>query len=276
MLDITVRRMAFEFPDDLDTVFIEGEPEDSYTHIALSLLMPYIEPYLIRTMKAAREHVTDPRLARDLSAFILQEGQHFQQHRRFNAIFRDRGFDRLPELEADVAADYERFSAEMPLAFNLAYAEGFEALTTAMGIFFLESDHSAWHPRALDLFTWHLVEELEHRTVAFEVFQHLVGDYTKRLRWGAFAQRHLIDFTTRVARYMVDASPEVIERHGGIRAHRARVRRLSWRMLVHVLPRLLRTHAPWYTPHDLRLPQGIEALAQRYTEQASHVVRASR
>ncbi len=46
MHDIKVRRMEFEFSEDLDPVFIEGAPEESYATIGFSLLLPYFEPYL--------------------------------------------------------------------------------------------------------------------------------------------------------------------------------------------------------------------------------------
>ena len=59
MHDITFRRIEFDFPDEIEPVFIAGQPEESYSLIAFSLLLPYLEPYLIRTMNAAKKHVTD-------------------------------------------------------------------------------------------------------------------------------------------------------------------------------------------------------------------------
>jgi len=157
---ITVRRMAFEFPADLDAVFISGQPEESYSNIALSLLLPYLEPYLIRTMRAAKPRVSDPELAGALDKFVAQEGQHYRQHARFNAVFRERGFAGLAPLEAELAADYERFTKTKSLRFNLAFAEGFEAFTTAMTLVAIEIDTSSWHRAVHDLFFWHLLEEL--------------------------------------------------------------------------------------------------------------------
>lgn len=269
---IPIRRMTFEYPDDLGTVFITGEPEDSWANLGLSLLLPYLEPYLIRSMKAARRHVTDERLRADLGAFVLQEGQHFQQHRRFNDHFHGPGLEGLAALEAEVAAEYERWSEEKPLAFHLAYAEGFEALTSATAIWFLEQDRSAWHPEVLRLFEWHLVEELEHRNVAFEVYEHVIGDWPNRVRVGWFAQWHLLGFMQRVVDHLAEALPEVIEAHGGRRAHRVRMMRLQRRLFGVLLPRMIRSHTPWYTPHDLAVPPVLEALSARYSAQADHVM----
>ena len=97
---ITIRRMNFSFPDGIDPVVVEGHPEESYFYVGLSLLLPYLEPYLIRSMRAARGHVTDPALAADLDLFNGQEGQHYRQHTLFNQAVRLQGFTGLAALEA--------------------------------------------------------------------------------------------------------------------------------------------------------------------------------
>ena len=50
---ITVRRMPFEFDGDIDPLIVPGNPEQSFAMVAGSLLLPHLEPYLIRSMKAA-------------------------------------------------------------------------------------------------------------------------------------------------------------------------------------------------------------------------------
>ena len=130
MLDtITVRQMPFEFPDEIDPVFIEDDHEQSFAFIAGSLLLPYLEPYLIRSVKAAEKHVTDPKVLEGLKGFAAQEGQHYRMHMKFNAAVRRSGFPGLDALEKELSDDYKRFTKTKSLRFNLAYAEGFEALT---------------------------------------------------------------------------------------------------------------------------------------------------
>jgi predicted metal-dependent hydrolase len=268
---IPLRRIRFTYPKDLDAVFIEGDPEFSFVAVALSLALPYLEPYLIRTMNAARPHVTEPELQKQLREFSLQEGQHYQQHRRFNESLRAQGFDALPALEAALAEDYERFSARASLSFNLAYAEGFEALTTSMALRMCELDRSGWQPEVRALFEWHLLEEVEHRCVAFDVYEHVCGNYLNRVRVGSFAQRHLLSFMLRAWRVMVDASTERIEALGGRRAHRRRTVRLVRRLFAPLLPRVVRTHLPWYTPHRLVIPATFSDLAAQFDARADRV-----
>ena len=269
MQDITVRQMDFQFPDGMDPVVIPGEPEQSYGIVGLSLLLPYLEPYLIRTMKEAKKVVTDPELRADLEKFSAQEGQHYQQHIRFNNVIREWGFPRLEEFENALDADYRRFSETKSLRWNLAYAEGFEAFTTAGARFSFETGgNDGMHPAAADLFAWHLIEEFEHRTVAFDVYAHVCGSYPYRLLVGTYGQWHMGRWIGRVARYMTQQDERMETEYGGIEASKARRRAQLEPMRKHLLPKLLRTYLPSYTPHDIEMTRELKLMAKHYSRMA--------
>lgn len=266
--DITVRRMDFRFPDEIELDFSRGKPELSFGLIGLSLLLPYLEPYLIRTMKKARERITDPDLLADVENFSAQEGQHYRQHIRFNRALRLSGCSGLEDLEKKLEEDYLRFSRTRSLRFNLAYAEGFEALTTAFALFSLEGpDELLGHSPGEELLRWHAIEELEHRTVAFDVYEHVFGGYFYRLFVGLFAQWHFLRFVRRTVRDMKESSPDILARHGG-REGRRRRRRTDSDVIRRFLPRVLKTYLPWYTPHDIVLSDDLRAATVRQTEHA--------
>lgn len=264
-MSIQVRKPRFELPDALDPVYIRGEPEESYINVAMSILLPHLEPYLIRSMRAARPLVKDAALAADLDAFCGQEGQHYRAHADLNAAFVKGGARGFEALEQELAADYKRFEAERPLRFHLAYAEGFEALTTAFAIVFEREDRSKWHPVPLDIFNWHIMEELEHRTVAFEVYEHVVGSYLYRLFTGAYAQWHLLRFMIRGMEAMLAADPRTGTEFGGKAGRKAREARLSALLTKKVLPRLFGTWSPRYTPRNIEMPPSMAALADSYS-----------
>jgi predicted metal-dependent hydrolase len=265
---ITIRRPVFEFPAGLDPVIVDGHPEESFTNVGMSLLLPYLEPYLIRTMQAAKARLDDAGLLRDLAAFNGQEGQHYRQHMRFNEAVRLTARERIAALEAELDADYRRYSESRSLAWNLAYAEGFEAYTGAIALFSFETGLvERMTPSARALFEWHLLEELEHRTVAFDVYDRLFGGYLRRLAVGLFAQWHLNRFVLRVARALETADREAHRaRFGGALAKWRRVRPLLWLMVKKLLPKVLRTFTPWYTPHRIALPAGAHERLARYAE----------
>jgi predicted metal-dependent hydrolase len=267
--DITVRQMAFEFPDALDPIVVADAPEESYSIIGLSLLLPYLEPYLIRTMKVAKKRVTDPELVRDMEAFSAQEGQHYRQHIRFNDSIRGFGFPGLEALERELEADYRRFSESKSLRWNLAYAEGFEALTTAgaYGAFEMGANPNML-PAVRDLMQWHLIEELEHRTVAFDVYQHVCGSYPYRLVVGTYAQWHMGSWIARAIQYMMSVDPRIGIEFGGVAGAKRRNRERIRMAIRYQLPKVLKTYLPWYTPHDIPMTNEMRQIAEEYSEMA--------
>jgi predicted metal-dependent hydrolase len=271
--DIIIRKMDFGFPESLDPIVIAGKPEESYQMLALSLLLPYLEPYLIRTMKEARKHVRDPDLVTELGKFSGQEGQHYKQHNLFNEACKSFGiaYPDLARLEAELDADYRRFSGTKSLRWNLAYAEGFEALTTAVArTAFEEGGNPNTHPAARDLFAWHLIEELEHRTVAFDVFDHACGSYPYRLAVGTWAQWHMGRWTARVARHMLDSDGRALAEYGGAEGRKARRHELWQRAYRGLLPKLLRTYSPRYTPHEIAFTEEMRDIAKMFSATAQH------
>jgi predicted metal-dependent hydrolase len=140
-------------------------------------------------MKAAEGHVTDPKVLEGLKAFAAQEGQQYRMHMKFNAAVRRSGFPRLEALEKELADDYQRFTKTKSLRFNLAYAEGFEALTMNSVKHMMEPNGFGDDlPVFMQMVEWHFVEELEHRTVAFDVYDHVCRGYFYRLIVGTWAQ----------------------------------------------------------------------------------------
>src|SRR5690349_1418702 len=83
---ILVRRISFSYPDDLKAHWHPGKPEWSQIVNASSLLMPYLEPYLIEAIRDAIPKITDEKLAEEARGYMGQEAHHYKQHRRFNEL----------------------------------------------------------------------------------------------------------------------------------------------------------------------------------------------
>ena len=203
MQTITVRKPTFDWPTDLPLLPFPDDVSRSCEMVAGSFTLPYVEPYLIRTMRVAAKEVEDPQLAADMKAFSQQEAQHFKNHAAINDIVRAQlspaGAEAMRALEDGLEADYRRFTDTKSLAFNLAYAEGFEATALHAARSIRIADTEAIDRTWGDLWYWHLAEEIEHRTVIFDAYDHIVGRYAYRTAVGSWGQAHFLGFALRMA-----------------------------------------------------------------------------
>jgi len=270
---LPIRRMNFEFADDMELVFIENDPALSYYFVGAWMMLPYLEPFLIRTVQAAMDKVDDPKLKEEMLRFCAQEGQHFRQHARANEVVRrvHPSGPRLAELEKEVEAEFARWSAEKPLRFNLAYAEGFESMTCAAARAQIETgffDHMKEPIRGL--MYWHIVEEIEHRTVCFDVYDVVVGDYFYRTRMSRWFQKHYLGWCGRFAAAMLEAEPDLVARYDTPELKAVRKRRMA-RYQRAFLPRLMATFLPWYDPAKVALPAEYHRARETFTALAASV-----
>ncbi len=259
---ITVRRPNFDWPDELPILPIPTDQERSCELVGLSFTLPYLEPYLIRTMRLAAKEVEDPGLRADMKAFNGQEAQHYRNHATLNDIVRDQlsepAAEAMQDLEDKLEADYRRFSDEKSLAFNLAYAEGFEAMTFALARSELgTSDASEVVPEWAGIFVWHLCEEIEHRTVTFDAYEQVVGKYPYRVAVGAWAQFHFLRYLFAMAKVVrndvgnSDVATRTIVWHAAKRNLRSGT-----------IGGVLRAMSPRYNPRNIELSDDVRAIAE--------------
>ncbi|MCG8590721.1 MAG: metal-dependent hydrolase [Proteobacteria bacterium] len=261
MAEITVRSIRFPFAGSVNLDRPGPELDEILPSLALSMTMPYLEPYLIRTMKVALKEIGDPVLAEDVRRFSQQEGHHFRNHALLNDEIREQFAasiaERLRGIEEALEADYQRFSRSKSLRFNVTYAEGFEAMTCAGAL--AAAEYGAFdRPDMLpggDIWAWHMAEEIEHRTVAFQVYEHLVGSYPYRITVGTWSQLHYLRYTSRFARCMAEGLGHKLRRPRSP-MHRSALRRY------------LRTWSPRYDPAKIEIPPGVDALLARFSKLA--------
>ena len=257
-----VRRMSFPHPAALRGQWNPARPEFSHIVNAASLGMPYLEPYLIATMRQARAKITDPKLLAEIDLYIGQESTHFRQHQQFNKRLADLGYASVPQMEAVLKADYAAFGADRSFTFNLAYAEGFEAMALTLGHMLIEDRQYLFadgEASVASLILWHFVEEIEHKCATYDVFKALDGRYLWRIYGLAFAMAHIMGRTRQGYRALL------IE-DGLWRTWRSRLAlyRLLLRIFARLTPRLLRILRPSYDPREVADPAWADAWRRQH------------
>ena len=89
-----VRRMDFEF-GEVPRYWANGDAALTHFMTALSALFPEGEQFFVNSTRAVRNDpkLADPRLQKEISAFIGQEAMHSKEHLAFNAAAQAYGYD---------------------------------------------------------------------------------------------------------------------------------------------------------------------------------------
>lgn len=249
-IEITVRRPDFDY-GETPRNWMPRNPSFGYRLNGGSLTLPYLEPYLIRVMRQAKEALGDrrPDLQHDIDRFNGQEANHFKLHARYNAMLRER-YEGIEEIEAEIKADFERMLREESLEWNLGYSAGFETTGMVVAQCFFDGCRDSLEeadPAVRGLWGWHLAEEYEHRCVAFDVFRALGGGYIDRVKMFVHQAKHLNGFGARAAALMQaqDEASGAFAPSAAERAAYARVERAQERYAKRLIRRAL---MPWHDP----------------------------
>lgn len=176
------RRPSFDLAEALEGDWYGGSAFKTAFFNALSMLFPAGEKFFIDTVRHYREEIDDPKLLAEIAAFTAQEGTHRVQHQRYNELLCDRrGYD-LERIERPTRRRIKWARRLLPARQQLAATVVTEHLTAMLADTFLGSPDTleGADPEVAALWRWHLVEEAEHKAVAFDTFVAVGGTLFER------------------------------------------------------------------------------------------------
>jgi predicted metal-dependent hydrolase len=175
-----------------------GKPLATHLANGLNLLFPAGERFFIRSVRAYLDDLEDEGLRERVRGFFGQEGHHAREHQRFFEMMEAQGLDIQTFLRFYEQVGYEWleariFGKEMRLATTVA-CEHFTATLAERALSSDFLDHA--HPVMAQLLRWHAAEEIEHKSVAFDVLQAVNPSYRLRVSGLVVASVTLIGFWT--------------------------------------------------------------------------------
>lgn len=177
---IIPRRVTFSWQQP-PIHWLDGRPGMTHVANALHLLFPPGERWFARAGHRLLPRIQDPKLIADARGFMGQEGNHARTHDTFLAILAAQGF-RLRNVSEFLERDFERHGRILPLKLQIAIISGVEHYTAALGRWAFERGvFDGADPMLRDLFLWHAAEELEHKSVAFDLRQATAPGYARRI-----------------------------------------------------------------------------------------------
>jgi predicted metal-dependent hydrolase len=189
---ISVRRPGLAFDGDATPKYFVAD-DILRTHIAamLSAVFPEGEDFFVRSVRNYRDQITDPVLKEQVKGFIGQEALHGREHRAFNERLQELGFPtRFTDKRVKIGLGI--FGKVAPKRTQLALTAGLEHYTATLAEALLRDDAARQEfvtDEIRTLFSWHALEETEHKSVAFDVFQHVSG--SRRVRVGTMYGIHV-------------------------------------------------------------------------------------
>lgn len=146
----------------------------------LSSIFPPGERFFVESVRHYRNQVTDPTLKAEVSGFIGQEAIHGREHERLNELLMERNIDtKVPEAMVTLAL---RLLAQLPPSTQLACTTFMEHFTALLGEALLtDTDFiDNFDPEMLHLWQWHALEEVEHKNVAYDVYELIGNSHLER------------------------------------------------------------------------------------------------
>lgn len=187
MSNLTVRQLLVDLSQAPQRHWCAGDAFQTAWFNALSMSFPIGEQFFIDSLRAGVAMLPpDEReeLKSEIQGFVAQEATHRQIHKRFNDHLLASGMRNGWEARIVRRLGYiKKLSPKHHVAITAAY----EHFTAVMSAWILK------HPERLEgteerykrMWLWHASEEIEHKDVAFDLFQRIDGRDKVRRRWMA-------------------------------------------------------------------------------------------
>jgi len=177
-IDIVRRRVDLQFAADDAVHWLPAEPVVETFLNAISFFFPPGEKFFIDSVQAYQDRISDPVLQDQVRRFVYQEAMHTSVHQRCNQAL-IATYPQGPKIERIGGALLSFFRKITPKPFHLAISCAIEHYTAMLSDSLFHHDLDNFieraHPDFAQLWTWHAVEETEHKAVCFDVYRTVVG-----------------------------------------------------------------------------------------------------
>lgn len=282
---IKPRKVKFEWKDTpID--WIPNQPFISYFINEINMILPAGEFWFCRLYNKVLPQITDEKLKEDVRAFIRQEAMHAQAHNSANNEYLtirnidvDRNLKLMDLLFTKVLADKPLSFIPVPGPlehqwdlFRLGIIATVEHMTCVLGKYVLYNkkwEELGADANMLDLIKWHGAEEIEHRTVAFDLYRHLGGGYISRYYQSLLVIAAVIGLWVDGAAHIMRQDPRFADKKPAlykpwIWREWVRIAQTDNRLMPHPLwlvSQQLGYLMPWYDPvHEAKTEDAIAYL----------------
>lgn len=181
-VNIEKRVIAHGFSTSIPRFWANNNPVVTAFFHALSSVIPTGEKFFIRTVEETAKTIENPGLKAEIQGFIDQESQHRVGHAAMNEWIREQGYA-ITAVERGVNRLLGWVEQYCSLKYQLALTVALEHFSCLLSDQFLRHKalQSGLHPVMREFLVAHCIEEIEHKAVAFDVYQEVYGDFFARI-----------------------------------------------------------------------------------------------
>ncbi len=159
----------------------------------LSLFFPEGERFFINSVRYFRGEIEDEHFQKAIRAFIGQEAMHGREHDNLNDAVKH--VTRGAKFQEDMVTKLLQFGFKhLPKKHSLAITVALEHMSALMADSLLEAPEliEGADSEFRNIWQWHAYEEVEHKAVAFDVYEEITKDskvsgYIVRVGWTILA-----------------------------------------------------------------------------------------
>ncbi|MBI3558440.1 MAG: metal-dependent hydrolase [Deltaproteobacteria bacterium] len=210
MKKIRPRTPRFPFDSKIPKYWFNDNPLASHMVNSLNLLFPDGEKMFIRAVRAFEDQLADPGLKERVKGFIAQETQHGREHERYFDVLRAHGFELEGFLKFQNVLAYGVIERLTSKSMSLAWTAALEHYTAVFAQWTLgrATLRERSNPVMADFLRWHSAEEIEHKSVAFDVLAAVAPGYARRVTGLLLASVSLTAFWAAGTVYLFQQDPE--------------------------------------------------------------------
>jgi len=206
---LEIRRPRFDW-SGAPRHWLGGRPGLTHFFNALHLLFPPAERWFVKTALRALPEINDA-LAAAVRGFVGQEGSHAGAHQAYLAVLETQGF-RVEPLRRRVEALFDQ-AGQGPEWLQRSIIAGAEQHTASLARWVFERPVlDGADPMMRDLLLWHAAEEIEHKSVAFDILAATHPGHAMRLLGGLIATIELTRLWLVLAWSLIGQDPLTTKR----------------------------------------------------------------
>jgi predicted metal-dependent hydrolase len=252
MSNLQVRKFDWDF-EGIPFIWNPEQPRFSVLMNQITFVIISFERYITKAMRAAEPRITDEAVKTEARLFGQQEGVHSVAHQKHaRALIAQ--YPGLQSILDKCQESYDELYESHPLEYHLAYAGSMEAIFTPF--FKMVLDHReilfrGGDERLSSMLLWHFCEEIEHRSSALLVYDHVVDSYWYRFKNAGAMRKHVRALFTMAIEEFKKHVPDVPHDAYEGNPFASVPRAATMRSAIGVLA----SQAPWHDPTHQSLPR---------------------